>query len=89
MARDIMKNEYLIKKIPLKETSAYKIQINQLAEKEKMNSIHASLTKFTLNNGNIYDSNTAKIMNSIQKSTEWELIKQQAAFVYRQKRTGK
>ena len=89
IVREILKNQYLVKKISLQETSAYKIQLKQIQEKWKMQILHTSLTQFTLNNGDIYDSNTIQIVRSIQNTTDWELIKQKAAYIYKQKRTGK
>jgi hypothetical protein len=84
-----MKKEYITKKIPLQSTSVYDIQMQQIAEKWKLKAVHQSLQEFTINNGNIYNPATQKILHSLQTTSEWEVIKQKAAFVYRQKRIGK
>lgn len=84
--RDIMKKEYITRKIPLQTTSVYSVQMQQIAEKWKLKAVHQSLQEFTINNGNIYNSTTQKILNSLQTTPEWELIKQDASYIYKKKR---
>lgn len=87
MVRDIMKTEYLTKKIPLTETTGYKVQLKQIAEKSRMQSLQDSIKSFSMDgNTTIIDPNIDHILTWLKKTPKWQEILVQSGQVYKAKR---
>lgn len=83
--RELIKTEFLQKKVPLHKTSRYNKQKSALAKKWSLNQVYGAIQSFTLNGTNVLSPDVTTVLKSIAKTPEWQKIICQASSVQRQK----